>query len=190
MLSNLTQYLSASAQAISDCRLLDVEISKTIGLCVDSLKAGNKIIWFGNGGSASDALHLSTELVGKFSIDRDPLASLCLNTNVALLTAIANDYGYVNVFKRQIKALGNSGDICIGLSTSGESKSVIYAVREAKEMGLNTIVFTGNKPNSLWEFADVVLAVPTNTTSHVQECHITIGQYICGEIERDIFGKN
>jgi D-sedoheptulose 7-phosphate isomerase len=184
------EYLINASQSISNCKRLEGTVFRIISTCVEQIKLGQKLLWFGNGGSASDALHLSTELVGKFRLDRVPIPSICLNTNVSLLTAISNDYGYENVFKRQVQALGNPGDVCIGISTSGQSESVILGLMSAKKQGLITIAFTGESPCELWKFSDLVLPVPSVETCHIQECHITIGQYICMEIEKQLFGIN
>ena len=184
----LKHYLEQSARSLIACQKLEFEILKVVDVCVEAISSNCKILWCGNGGSASDSLHLSTELVGRFKKNRKPISSMSLSTNVALITALANDYGYESVFERQVEAFGRKGDVCIGISTSGESRSVINALAAAQDLGVTAIAFTGEKECSLWSNADVVLAAPTSETSHIQECHITLGQFICGEIERYFFG--
>ena len=175
--------------AIQNCLELHNEIEKVIEVCIEAIKSKRKILWCGNGGSAADSIHLSTELVGRFKKNREPISSLSLTTNVALLTALANDYGYNTIFSRQVAAIGQEGDVCIGISTSGESESVVNALKTARSSGLKTVAFTGASKCSLWDYADITISVPSSIVSHIQECHITLGQFICGELETRIFGE-
>jgi len=157
-------------------------------LLVDAFRKGNKVLLFGNGGSAADAQHIACELAGKFYLDRTPLPAIALTTNTSSLTAIANDYGYEAVFARQIRGLAKAGDIAIGISTSGESPNVVLGIEEAKRLGAITIAFTG-QGGRLKELADHVLSVPSFDTPRIQEVHITAGHIICFLVEQALFGK-
>lgn len=163
-----------------------VKISDAI---VNAYKKGKKVIWFGNGGSAADAQHLAGELVSKFYIERRGLPSIALNTNTTILTAIANDYDFQNVFSRQIEALANEGDIVVGISTSGTSKNIIAGIKEAKKKKAVTVGFTGESGGKLKNLVDFLVNVPSNDTPRIQESHITIGHIICYIVERELFGS-
>jgi D-sedoheptulose 7-phosphate isomerase len=155
---------------------------------VDALKKGNKVLLFGNGGSAADAQHIACELAGKFYLDREPLPAIALTTNTSSLTAIGNDYSYEEVFVRQVKALVREGDIAIGISTSGNSPNVLRGIEEAKRLGATTIAFTG-RGGRLKELADYILSVPSDDTPRIQEAHITAGHIICYLVEQALFGN-
>jgi len=157
-------------------------------LLVDAFKKGNKVLLFGNGGSAADAQHIACELAGKFYLDRDPLPAIALTTNTSSLTAIGNDYSYEEVFVRQVKALAREGDIAIGISTSGNSPNVLRGIKEAKRFGATTIAFTG-RGGRLKELADYTLSVPSVDTPRIQEVHITAGHIICYLVEQALFGN-
>jgi D-sedoheptulose 7-phosphate isomerase len=157
-------------------------------LLVDAFKKGNEVLLFGNGGSAADAQHIACELAGKFYLDRAPLPAIALTTNTSALTAIGNDYGYEEVFVRQVKSLVKQGDIVIGLSTSGNSPNVLRGIEEAKHLGATTIALTG-RGGKLRKLADYVLSVPSIDTPRIQEAHITIGHIICYLVEQALFGN-
>lgn len=157
-------------------------------LLVNAFKKGNKVFLFGNGGSAADAQHMACELAGKFYLDRAPLPAIALTTNTSALTAIGNDYGYEEIFSRQLKALIKEGDIVIGISTSGNSPNVLRAIEEAKRFNATTIAFTG-RGGRLKELADFVLSVPSVDTPRIQEAHITAGHIICYLVEQALFGN-
>ena len=157
------------------------------GEMAKALKNGNKVVLFGNGGSAADAEHIATELAGKFIKDRAPLAALALSASTTTLTAIANDYGYEHVFSRQVRGLVRSGDVVIGISTSGESNNVILGIEEANRLGAVTVAFSGAS-GRLNKIARHTLAVPSKETPRVQETHITAGHIICGLVEEALFG--
>lgn len=168
-------------------------INKNIDLIVrggekiaDSLVSGHKILIFGNGGSAADAQHLAAEFVNRFRIERPPLAALALTTDTSILTSIGNDYSFDDIFYKQILALGRSGDIAIGISTSGNSKNVIKAINAAKEAGIFTIGFTG-RGGKLASCAEMVFAVESNITARIQEIHITLGHILCELVDRNLF---
>ncbi len=154
---------------------------------VQAFRKGNKVLIFGNGGSAADAQHIACELQGKFYLDRDPLAAIALTTNTSSLSAIANDYSFETVFSRQVRGLAKKGDVVIGISTSGNSPNVLRGVEEAKRLGAITIAFTG-RGGKLKELADYVLSIPSTDTPRVQETHITAGHIICYLVEEALFG--
>ncbi len=174
---------------LKDCLRKQVETLITIaGQLTQAFQRGNKVLLFGNGGSAADAQHIACELAGKFYIDRDPLPAIALNTNTSSLTAIANDYGYEAVFARQVRGLVSKGDVVIGISTSGESKNVLQAMEEAKRCGAITVAFAGQE-GSLNRLADHVLSIPSSDTPRIQEAHITAGHIICYLVEEALFKK-
>jgi len=148
-----------------------------------SLASGGKVLIFGNGGSAADSQHFAAELVGRFKKERAPLAAIALTVNTSALTAIANDYGYDVVFARQIEALGKKGDIAIGLSTSGNSKNVIEALRKARKLGMATIGLLGRDGGKIKNECDIAIVVPSNDTPRTQEAHITIIHILCEIID-------
>lgn len=165
------------------------EILTTIAeLLIQAFQKGNKVFLFGNGGSAADAQHIACELSGKFYLNRNPLPAIALTTNTSSLTAIGNDYGYEEVFARQVKGLVREGDIVIGISTSGNSPNVLRGTEQAKQMGAITIALTG-QGGKLKELTDFVLSVPSNDTPRIQEAHITAGHIICYLVENALFGN-
>jgi len=157
-------------------------------LLIDAFKKGNKVLLFGNGGSAADAQHIACELAGKFYLDRAPLPAIALTTNTSSLTAIGNDYSYEEIFSRQLNALVRKGDIAIGISTSGNSPNVLRGIEEAKQLRAITVAFTG-QGGRLKEMADYVLSIPSVDTPRIQEAHITAGHIICYLVEQALFGN-
>ncbi|MFA5461757.1 MAG: D-sedoheptulose 7-phosphate isomerase, partial [Sulfurimonas sp.] len=147
-----------------------------------------KTILAGNGGSAADAQHIAAELVGRYGFDRPSIPSLALTTDTSCLTAIGNDYGYDNVFSRQLEGMGQEGDIFIGISTSGNSKNIINAFISAKKKGITTVALVGRDGGEMAKMADIALVVPSDSTPRIQESHILIGHIICDIIEKEIFG--
>lgn len=156
--------------------------------CVASLRAGGKIIFAGNGGSFADAQHLSAEFVSRFKFDRAPLASLALGTNNSAISAIGNDYGYDQVFARELEAVAKAGDVLIGISTSGNSQNVLTAVGKALALGIAVACFTGRSGGKLVSQCNC-LRMPSDETARIQECHITIGHIICGLVENLYFAE-
>ncbi len=163
---------------------LIAEISKMIA---DVFNDGRKILLFGNGGSACDASHIAGEFVNRFKMDRPGLPALSLNTDMAIITSIANDYSYNDIFARQIKTLGNEGDIAIAISTSGSSKNILKAVDAAKRKRIKTIAFTGLKGVDFAARCDYAFIVPSEDTPRIQEAHITLGHVICQMVEEILF---
>jgi D-sedoheptulose 7-phosphate isomerase len=157
--------------------------------CVMGLKNHKKILIAGNGGSAADAQHIAGELVSRFYFDRPGLPAIALTTDTSILTAIGNDYGYENVFSRQIQALGIPGDIFIAYSTSGCSKNIIRALEIAKEKQLITIGFSGLGIGPMHDLCDILLPAPSHSTPKIQEVHLVLGHILCGLIENEIFGE-
>ena len=155
-------------------------------LLIQAFQKDNKVLIFGNGGSAADAQHIASELAGKFNYDRDPLPAIAITVNTSSLTAISNDYGYEEVFARQIRGLARKGDIVIGISTSGNSPNILHAIEEAKRIGAVTIAFTG-QGGRLAGLVDYVLSVPSTNTPRIQEVHITAGHIICYLVEETLF---
>jgi D-sedoheptulose 7-phosphate isomerase len=159
-------------------------------LAADALIAayrnGRKALFFGNGGSAADAQHLAAEFLGRYLRERRPLPAAALVGNASALTAIANDYGYEQVFARQIQALAVAGDVAVGISTSGNSQSVIEGVKIARQMGVYTIGLTGANGGRLREHVDVLIAAPSNETPRVQECHVLVGHALCDAVEQAV----
>jgi D-sedoheptulose 7-phosphate isomerase len=151
-----------------------------------AISRGNKVLWCGNGGSAADAQHLAAELVGRFRRDRRGLASLALTTNTSILTAVSNDYGYDDVFRRQVEALCVAGDVVVGITTSGASSNVCRALQAARELGAFTVAFTGQNGGVAADAADECLRVPSGDTARVQEAHILCGHMLCDWIERSV----
>lgn len=150
-----------------------------------SLHAGGKILWCGNGGSAGESQHLAAEIVGRFRQERRGLASISLTTDTSILTAVANDYGYEAVFSRQVEALGNDGDVLVGMSTSGNSQNVIAALETARIKGLVTVAFCGVTCGKMTPLADYLLAISSKDTARIQEAHLLAGHMICDWIESD-----
>ncbi|SHK44252.1 D-sedoheptulose 7-phosphate isomerase [Thermocrinis minervae] len=144
-----------------------------------ALKDGNKLILFGNGGSAADAQHIAAEIVGRFKKERKGLPAIALTTDTSVLTALGNDYGFETIFERQVEALCMPGDVVIGISTSGESENVIRGLRKAHDLGATTIALTGKTGGRLVEIAHYSFVVPSYDTARIQECHITFGHVIC-----------
>ena len=152
-------------------------------LCLDCLKNGNKILLFGNGGSAADAQHIAAELVGRYKTERKSLAAIALTTDTSAITAISNDYGYACVFDRQVEALANTGDVAIGISTGGSSANVASALKLAKDLDCKTIGFSGRGGGEMNELCDINIVVPSQDTARIQEMHIVIGHTICHLID-------
>ncbi len=175
-------------QILSDQKLQE-NIQKAAEICIESLRNGGKIMFCGNGGSAADSQHLSAELVSKLSYDRPPLNSMALTVDTSALTAIGNDYGYLHSFSRQVKAVGNKGDILIIFSTSGRSKNIIEAVNAAKEKGITTIGFLGIDGRDIGTLIDYQINIPSDETPKIQEGHIATGHIICALIEENFFGQ-
>ena len=179
-LQNLEQHnaLLATLHSLND------DVLRAGQLASQSLQQGGKILFCGNGGSAADSQHLAAELTGRFIKDRRPLAAMALSTDTSALTCIGNDYSFDEVFARQVAGLGRSGDLLIGISTSGNSRNVIRAVEEAQKLGMQTIGLLGRDGGQLRSLCGHSIVVPSPVTARIQECHILIGHTLCGLIEQ------
>ena len=162
------------------------DIERVANICATALLAGNKILICGNGGSAADAQHMAAELVGRFVADRRALAAIALTTDTSALTAIANDYGYDDVFSRQVTALAHSGDVLLGISTSGNSGSILAACDAGRSVGCHVLGLTGCDGGSLADRCDAVVIAPAQETAHIQECHIIVIHLLCALIEQGL----
>jgi D-sedoheptulose 7-phosphate isomerase len=193
-IGDFEQRVSASIRAsiaVKELLLRNTEvvslIAKVSELLVDTVDKGNKILLFGNGGSAADAQHIAAEFVGRFAFDRPALPALALSVNTSCVTAIGNDFGFDLVFSRQIEALARPGDLAIGISTSGNSANVLHGLSTAREKGLRTVAFTGCAGGKLKNAAEYCICAPSNETPRIQECHILIGHIISELVEETIF---
>jgi D-sedoheptulose 7-phosphate isomerase len=158
-------------------------------LIANAFHNGNKVLLFGNGGSATDAAHIAAEFVGRYKRERVPLPAIALATDIAAITCIANDYGYEELFARQVRAHGRKGDIAIGISTSGNSPNVLKGIEAARDCGLATIAWTGANGGKLAGLVDYPFIVPSTVTSRIQESHITLGHVLCELVEDHLLGK-
>ena len=173
-------------------RFLKENLSKlieVIKLVSRAFEAGNKVFFFGNGGSAADAQHMAAEFVNRYIMDRPPLPAIALTTDTSVLTSISNDIAFNEIFSRQIKALGKEGDVAVGISTSGNSPNVVKAFEVAKEMGMKTVALTGNDGGALSKIADLSLIVSSGSTPRIQETHILVGHLLCEMVEHQLFFK-
>jgi D-sedoheptulose 7-phosphate isomerase len=193
---NFEQQVGRLIEASIDTKqrlLRDAALISTVAqisrIMVDALSQGNKILLFGNGGSAADAQHIAAEFVGRFAFDRPALPALALSVNTSCVTALGNDYGFEVVFSRQIEALGRKGDVAIGISTSGNSPNVLKGLLAAKASGIHAIALTGDTGGKLKDIADHCLCAPSNETPRIQECHILLGHIISELVEQAIFDE-
>tara|TARA_A100001388_G_scaffold26593_1_gene17152 strand:+ start:225 stop:833 length:609 start_codon:yes stop_codon:yes gene_type:complete len=154
-----------------------------VNICVKSLKNGKKIIFFGNGGSASDAQHLSTELTVRFCKNRKSIPAISLVTDTSAISAIGNDFGFKYIFSRQLEAIGQAGDVAIGITTSGKSQNVLEGLQYAKENKMKSVAFTGRNIKKIEKITDEIISIPAQNTSRIQEAHILIGQMLCNALE-------
>jgi len=178
--------LTEGARALEACCGLADSIAQAAQMVVAALRAGHKLLLFGNGGSAADCQHIAAEIVGRFQADRRARPAIALTTDTSVLTAVANDYGFEAVFARQIEALGQSGDVALAFSTSGRSPNAIAGVRKCRELGINSIALTGASSGELGALAGLCLAVPHHRTSLVQQAHMAIGHFICQVAEEEL----
>lgn len=184
----IEESINVKQQILTNQEIIE-KIESVINLIVECYSNQGKVLFCGNGGSAADAQHLAAELSGRFYFDRKPLSSEALHVNTSYLTAVANDYSYEEVYSRYITAVGQKGDILIGLSTSGKSKNIIKAFKEAKNKNMICIGLCGRYTQDFSEYCDVVLSVPSNDTPRIQEIHILLGHIICQKVEEILFKK-
>jgi D-sedoheptulose 7-phosphate isomerase len=162
-------------------------VSEVAETCSDALRAGRKLLLFGNGGSAADAQHLAAEFVNRFAIDRPALPAIALTTDTSVLTSIGNDEHFNRIFARQIEALGRPGDVAVGISTSGRSRNVLEALRAAADLGLLTVGFTGGGGGSMRSVCRHLIRVPSDETPRIQEIHILVGHIVCQLVDETLF---
>jgi len=181
--------IDAQQSLLSDSKTI-AEIASVCNAIVTAFEQGNKLLLFGNGGSAADAQHIAAEFVGRFPFNRAALPAIALGVNGSCLTAIANDYGFEQAFSRQVEALGRAGDVAVGISTSGESPNILRGLATAKRMGLRTVALAGQTGGKLSgsENVDSCICAPSAETARIQECHILIGHVICEIVEQELFG--
>lgn len=191
----MRDYIAArmiEAQRVMSAMLADTpliaELEGAARACIASLQGGGKVLLAGNGGSAADAQHIAGELVSRFAFDRPGLPAIALTTDTSILTAIGNDYGYEQLFARQVQAHGNKGDVLIAYSTSGKSPNILLALHVARNRGLITIGLSGNRGGPMAAACDHYLAVPARETPKIQEGHLVLGHILCGLVENAIFG--
>lgn len=188
MISEITMQLTAHRDVIARVEQeLTPRIIEMVELMVDTFQRGGKVLVMGNGGSAADAQHFVAEIVGRFKMERRGLPALALSTDTSILTAIGNDYGFDKVFSRQVEALAATGDLVIGISTSGNSPNVLLALQLARETGCRTVGLLGKDGGSIKDVCDLALIVPTTDTPRVQEAHITIIHIVCDLLEKTLF---
>jgi D-sedoheptulose 7-phosphate isomerase len=181
--SNIERSVEVHSQLLGAC--LPAMITAADAL-IRAYRSGHKALFFGNGGSATDAEHLAGEFLGRYLRERSPMPAVALAENMSAVTAIANDYGYEHVYSRQLQALAVPGDVAVGISTSGNSRNVLEAVRKARELGLFTIGLTGASGGQMRNLTDALIAVPSDDTPRIQECHILIGHALCDAVEQAI----
>jgi D-sedoheptulose 7-phosphate isomerase len=191
-LGTLKSKIEASANLKLSLLSNETLLNSVVNLTTEVIRvyrSGGKVLWCGNGGSAADAQHLAAELTGRFYYDRPPLNSEALHVNTSYITAVANDYGYDHVYSRMVAAVGNSKDILIGLSTSGNSPNVVNAFIEAKKRGMLTVGFTGETGGEMKAHCDLLINIPSKDTPRIQECHMLVGHAMCEMVESALFPK-
>ena len=188
ILREINDSISVKQKILEDAELLH-SVEKVANECVEAYSRGNRVLLAGNGGSAADAQHIAAEFVSRYAFDRPGLAAIALTTDTSILTAIGNDYGYEQIFRRQLQANGRQGDIFIGISTSGNSPNVLAALQCAKELGITAVGLTGQGETKMHEHCDYCIRVPSESTPRIQESHIMLGHIICGIVEDALFGN-
>ena len=188
ILEQVDELTQVNQKMFSD-KLLISKLAEVSSICINTFKKDGKLLIAGNGGSAADAQHFAGELVSRFLFDRPALSATALTTDSSILTAIGNDYGYEDVFARQIQAHGRSGDVFIAISTSGNSSNILKAIQTAKAIGLVVIGLTGRSGGKMKDMCDVCLCAPSDSTPRIQECHLFFEHTLCACIEESLFGE-
>jgi D-sedoheptulose 7-phosphate isomerase len=181
------RYLIGERAGLLDADRYEAIVTEIARAMAAAFRNGNKVLWFGNGGSAADAQHLAAEFSGRFLMDRPGLPSEALSTNSSAVTAIGNDFGYDNIFARQVEAHAKAGDVVVGITTSGNSKNVVAGLEAARHKGALTVAFTGNGGGKVAQVADLALIGPDGYSALVQEVHITLGHIVCDLVEQELF---
>lgn len=187
IINQINDSIDVKRSILSNDSMLE-DIIKAATIVIDAYRNKKKTLLAGNGGSAGDAQHIAGEFVSRFNFNRPGLPSIALTTDSSIMTAVSNDYGFKQVFARQIQAQGSQGDVFIGISTSGNSENLIEALKACKEAGIYTIGLTGQTGGAMKEYCDICLKVPSTDTPRIQESHILIGHIICGLVEESLFG--
>lgn len=182
----IQKHIEEHRVVLEDLKHLELQIEQVSSTLVHALKNGKAIFWCGNGGSASDSQHLAGELVGRYIGDRKPLKSVALSADSAVMTCIANDFGYDQIFSRQVEGLGEKNDVLVGITTSGNSQNIINAFKAADEKGMKTIGLLGKNGGQVANLVQQAIIIPSNTTARIQEMHITIGHILCDLIEEGL----
>jgi len=188
ILSEINASISVKQKILEDTVLVN-SIRQVADECIEAYRRGNRVLLAGNGGSAADAQHIAAEFVSRYAFDRPGLASIAFTTDTSMLTAIGNDYGYDQIFRRQLEANGRQGDVFIGISTSGKSANVLAALQCAQELGIVAVGLTGQGGAKMRAFCDYCIQVPSMSTPRIQESHIMLGHIICGIVEGTLFGE-
>jgi D-sedoheptulose 7-phosphate isomerase len=191
--NGVTDEISRSARVLSELtsnRAIVLAINAAIEASTDALRRGNKLLFAGNGGSAADCQHMAGEYVSRFNFDRPGLAGIALTVDTSAITAIGNDYGYEQVFARQLEALGRPGDVLYAYSTSGNSPNVLLALERARQLGVKSVGMTGDRKGKMVGVCDICIEVPSSLTPRIQEAHLVIGHVICGAVERLMFRRS
>ena len=189
MIGDIEKSIIDSTNIIMQSTSLSEKISNSIEAIINCLKNGNKIVLFGNGGSAADAQHIAAEFIGRFELERKSLAAIALTTDTSVITSLSNDYDYDMVFSRQCESLVSKGDVVIGISTSGNSKNVYEGIKTSKNKGASIIALLGNKGGKIKELSDISIIVDSSITSQIQEAHRVIYHIICKIVERQLSEK-
>ena len=194
MNSPITEHIAAILQETGQLHLTlpqdqIARIAKTVAVMTKAISSGRKIIWFGNGGSATQSQHMAVEFVGRFQQARRSLPSLSLTENMASVTAIGNDYAFDQIFSRQLEGLAQSGDVVVGLSTSGNSPNVVKGLEHARSMKLSTVGLTGGTGGKMAGVCDICICVPSTVTARIQEVHLTVGHMLCGLVEDELIAS-
>ncbi len=185
----LSQSIATMQKVLADEAIHDAVV-RAGEITAAAMKDGRKLMVCGNGGSAADSQHLVAEFVSRLTVDRPALRAIALTTDTSILTAIGNDYDYNNVFERQVEALGIEGDVLLAISTSGNSRNCVKALKLAKQMGIHTVAYTGNDGGTMKEHADINVVIPSNTTMNIQESHLALEHIYCMVVERFYFGTD
>jgi len=186
ILNHIESSIHTKKEILKNSVLLET-VDKVCDLTINAYNKGNKTLFAGNGGSAADAQHLAAEFVSKYAFDRRGLPSMSLSSDSSIVTAIGNDYGYSELFSRQLQANGSSGDVFFAITTSGKSANILNAVKVCKKLGIFSVVLTGSAETELTSCSDYCLSVPSDTTAIIQEAHIMLGHIICNSVESSIF---
>ncbi len=186
MKKDIEEKLNIVANNFLALKNISTEIEEVANACIASIQNGGKIIFMGNGGSASDAEHMASELVGRYKLNRRPLPAISISSNCSNITSLGNDFGFSAIFERQVVALGKKEDVIIAISTSGKSENIISTLKTAKDMGIKTVLLTGDFNSDAKKIADLSICAPSKITNNIQEMHIAIGHILCDIIEKTL----